>query len=70
MEKQEPELYKKATNVLDKNWNGKFTIPSSTLYLHQWSWDSGFITIGTSYFDNERSIREIQYLYDAQWKKT
>jgi mannosylglycerate hydrolase MGH1-like protein len=68
MEKQESGLYEKAVDVLNGNWNGKFTIPASTLYPHQWSWDSGFITIGTSYFDTERAIREIEFLYDAQWK--
>ncbi len=57
-----------AKQVLDKNWNGRFTIPSTTLYPHQWSWDSGFISIGNSYFESKRAINEIEFLYSAQWK--
>jgi hypothetical protein len=52
----------------NKNWNGRFTIPSPTLYPHQWSWDSGFIAIGNSYYQVERAIKEIECLFDAQWK--
>lgn len=62
------DLLEGAKKVLEGNWNGKFTIPSSTLYPHQWSWDSCFIAIGNSYFDPERAMKELQYLFDAQWK--
>jgi hypothetical protein len=41
---------------------------SATLYPHQWSWDSCFIAIGNSYFDTDRSMKELEYLFDAQWK--
>ena len=54
--------------TLDRNWNGRFTIPSPTLYPHQWSWDSGFVAIGNSYYHADRAIREIEFLFDAQWK--
>jgi len=57
-------ILENAKQILEKNWNGRFTIPSPTLYLHQWSWDSGFIAIGNSYYDVEHAIKEI----DAQWK--
>ncbi|HET6589458.1 MAG TPA: trehalase family glycosidase [Candidatus Nitrosocosmicus sp.] len=67
-EQQEIILYNKAKEILKKNWNGRFTIPSPTLYPHQWSWDAGFIAIGNSYSDIEKSIKEIEFLYDAQWK--
>ena len=46
----------------------KFTIPSATLYPHQWSWDSCFIAIGNSYFNSDRAMKELEYLFDAQWK--
>jgi mannosylglycerate hydrolase MGH1-like protein len=62
------EILKKAKLTLEKNWNGRFTIPSPTLYPHQWSWDSAFIAIGNSYYHPERAIKEIESLFDAQWK--
>jgi hypothetical protein len=37
-------------------------------YPHQWSWDSGFIAIGNSYYHIEWAIEEIEFLFDAQWK--
>ena len=61
-------LLNNARRILDKNWNGKFTIPSPTLYPHQWSWDSGFIAIGNSYHNTDRAIKEIEFLFSAQWK--
>ena len=63
-----PELIESARRVLDNNWNGKFTIPSATLYPHQWSWDSCFIAIGNSYFNSDRAMKELENLFDAQWK--
>jgi Glycosyl hydrolase family 63 C-terminal domain len=61
------ELFESAKNTLEGNWNGSFTIPSPTLYPHQWSWDSAFIAIGNSYFNIERAIKELEFLFDAQW---
>jgi len=52
---------------LKGNWNGNFTIPSPTLYPHQWSWDSAFISIGNSYSNTERATKELEFLFDAQW---
>lgn len=62
------ELFEGAKKILEGNWNGKFTIPSPTLYPHMWSWDSCFITIGNSYFNPDRAMKELKYLFDAQWK--
>jgi len=62
------ELLHKCEEVLDNNWNGSFTIPSATLYPHQWSWDAGFIAIGNSYKNTELAIKEIEFLFNAQWK--
>ena len=53
---------------MDRNWNGNLTVPSPVLYPHQWSWDSAFIAIGNSYFNIERAIKELEFLFDAQWK--
>jgi mannosylglycerate hydrolase MGH1-like protein len=61
-------VIKKAKAVLEGNWNGEYTIPSPTLYPHQWSWDSAFIAIGNSYFSIDRAIKELRHLFNAQWK--
>ena len=61
------ELFEGAKKVLEGNWNGKFTIPSATLYPHMWSWDSCFNAIGNSYFNSDRAMKELKYLFDAQW---
>jgi len=61
------ELFESAKKVLEGNWNGKFTIPSATLYPHMWSWDSCFIAIGNSYFNSDRAMKELKYLFGAQW---
>lgn len=61
-------LLHKCEHVLDRNWNGNFTIPAATLYPHQWSWDAGFIAIGNSYKNTDRSMAELEFLFDAQWK--
>jgi Mannosylglycerate hydrolase MGH1-like glycoside hydrolase domain len=60
-------LLEGARNTLKGNWNGNYTIPSPTLYPHQWSWDSAFIAMGNSYFNIGRAIRELEFLFDAQW---
>ncbi len=60
-------LIRRAREVLDRNWQGNYTAPSVKQYPHQWSWDSGFIAIGYSYFDEERAKRELLSLLRAQW---
>jgi hypothetical protein len=59
---------KKAKAVLNRNWTGSYTIPSSSLYPHQWNWDSGFIAIGYSHYNVRKAIQELTHLFDAQWK--
>ncbi|MGD9534848.1 MAG: hypothetical protein AB7V56_13905 [Candidatus Nitrosocosmicus sp.] len=61
-------LLKKCEDVLEKNWTGSFTIPAGTLYPHQWSWDAAFIALGNSYGKTDKAIKEIRFLFDAQWK--
>jgi hypothetical protein len=62
------QFIKKAKTVLDRNWNGNYTVPAHGLYPHQWNWDSGFIAIGYSHFNTKRAISEITHLFNAQWK--
>ncbi len=56
-----------AQHVLDANWIGSSTVPSRSLYPHQWSWDSAFIAIGRSWYDEPRARQELVTLFDAQW---
>ncbi len=57
-----------AHQVLKKNWKDGFTIPTSKLYPFQWNWDSGFTSIGHSYFNMDYAIRELQSLFSGQWE--
>lgn len=56
-----------ARRVLDANWRGRYTIPSASLYPHQWSWDSAFIALGRSWLDEGRARQELTALFEAQW---
>jgi hypothetical protein len=60
-------LLDSARALLDANWRGAFTVPSPTLYPHQWSWDTGFIAIGRSWSDQHRAQTELEKLFAAQW---
>src|SRR5215469_1153083 len=64
---QAAELEEAARAVLDDNWLGSSTVPSRGLYPHQWSWDSAFIAIGRSWYDQQRAQTELETLFDAQW---
>ncbi len=59
--------YNGARRVLTGNWTGSSTVPSRTLYPHQWSWDSGFIAIGLRHLSPARAQRELETLLAAQW---
>jgi hypothetical protein len=61
-------LIKEARRILNLNWKGGFTIPTGKLYPFQWNWDSGFTSIGHSYFDLEKAILELQSLFSGQWE--
>ena len=61
------QLVDAARALLDANWTSGSTVPSRTLYPHQWSWDSAFIAIGRSVYDQGRAERELESLFAAQW---
>jgi len=67
-EKALQDLKTSAEKVLKKNWTGSFTKPTDALYPHQWSWDSCFISIGYSHYDQEKAKQELNRLFDAQWE--
>ncbi|GHG92086.1 hypothetical protein GCM10018780_13330 [Streptomyces lanatus] len=53
--------------MLAANWTGASTVPSRSLYPHQWSWDSAFIAIGLRHISPLRAQTELETLLDAQW---
>ncbi|GID55803.1 MGH1-like glycoside hydrolase domain-containing protein [Actinoplanes couchii] len=69
MESPDPsaDLWRSATRVLDQNWTGRYTVPSRTLYPHQWSWDTAFAAIGLAYVNPGRAWRDLRSLFEAQW---
>ncbi|MFF7333654.1 hypothetical protein [Streptomyces sp. NPDC008150] len=56
-----------AVRVLLRNWQGRFTVPSRSLYPHQWSWDSAFIALGLRHLSPRRAQSELEHLMSAQW---
>ena len=60
-------LIEKAKKVLDNNWTGNFTVPSQSIYPHQWSWDSAFISMGYAHYDQLKAEKELRRLFEGQW---
>ena len=60
-------LHVRAARVLADNWTGASTVPSRSLYPHQWSWDSAFIAIGLRHLSPLRAQTELETLLAAQW---
>ncbi|MEV4826565.1 hypothetical protein [Micromonospora sp. NPDC049274] len=60
-------LRRLAVATLDANWEHDHTVPSRTLYPHQWSWDSAFIALGWAHVRPERAWQELASLFRAQW---
>jgi hypothetical protein len=60
-------LRRSAVRVLEGNWCLDHTMPSHTLYPHQWSWDSAFISVGLARCSPGRAWRELRSLFAAQW---
>lgn len=61
-------ILRDALRVLIANWDGSYTVPSRTLYPHQWSWDSAFIAIGHARWSPRRARTELLSLFGAQWE--
>ncbi|MET9757844.1 hypothetical protein ABZ016_02130 [Streptomyces sp. NPDC006372] len=60
-------LHLRAAAVLEAGWTGSSTVPSRSLYPHQWSWDSAFIAIGLRHLSPLRAQTELETLLAAQW---
>lgn len=54
--------------MLEDNWTGASTVPSRSLYPHQWSWDSAFVAIGLRHLSPLRAQTELETLLAAQWE--
>src|SRR6187402_714359 len=61
------QLGRAAVTVLLQNWHGHATVPSRSLYPHQWSWDSAFIALGLQHVSPARAATELLSLFGAQW---
>jgi len=61
-------MARRAAEVLRRNDMGGWTRAAPTLYPHQWSWDTGFITVGLAHLDTDRAARELLTLFAYQWK--
>ena len=64
---QQERLLRDAVRVLLQNWHGHATVPSRSLYPHQWSWDSAFIALGLQHVSPSRAAIELLSLFGAQW---
>lgn len=61
-------MINKAKNILNNNSYNNFTVPNKNLYPFQWNWDSLISALGISTFNLDRSILEIETLFDSQWE--
>ncbi len=62
------ELVDEVARILTLNWRDGFTVPTNRLYPFQWNWDSGFTSLGHSYFRMDYAIRELESLFASQWE--
>jgi hypothetical protein len=60
-------LLRAAHAVLDRNWTGRSTVASRSLYPHQWSWDAAFIAVGRSHREQHKAQQELESLFAGQW---
>ena len=60
-------LSEQCEEILRANDRGTYTVPSSSLYPHQWLWDSAFAAIGWAQLDTARAEQEILSLFHGQW---
>lgn len=61
------QLWRLAVRTLDDNLRHGRTVPSRSLYPHQWSWDAGFIAVGLAHYAPERAWSDLRALFSAQW---
>jgi hypothetical protein len=57
----------RARAILAANWTGTSTVPSRTLYPHQWGWDAAYIAIGWAHVEPAHAIQELRSILRGQW---
>lgn len=62
------ELIEHAIEILRKNDQGTYTVPTHGLYPFQWNWDSALTALGMGYYDEDRAWVELTTLMDHQWE--
>jgi hypothetical protein len=60
------ELTAAAANVLRANDSGSYTVPSRSIYPHQWNWDSALAALGWAELDPGRAWTELETLAGAR----
>ena len=61
------DMIEQARSILRANDRGGYTVPTDRLYPFQWNWDSAFVAMGWSTFDEARGFTEVERLLDGQW---
>ena len=61
-------LLDRAKSILQQNWNGQFTMPTSSRCSTQWTWDAAFTAMGYAHYDFEKAKAEFHSLFRGQWK--
>jgi hypothetical protein len=62
------DLRRMAVATLVRNWRGRSTVPTASLYPHQWSWDSAFNAVGWAHVSSRRAWAELSALLGVQWR--
>ncbi len=57
-----------AIDILRKNDQGSYTVPTHGLYPFQWNWDSALTALGQAHFAESRAWTEIETLMAHQWE--
>ncbi|MBC6428175.1 MAG: hypothetical protein GDA55_02950 [Cellvibrionales bacterium] len=68
MSKDKNALDQRAISILQGNDRGGYTVPTHGLYPYQWNWDSAFVALGFAVFDPDRALRELETLFEGQWR--
>lgn len=61
-------MTKRAAQILKDNDMGGYTVPTLNMYPFQWNWDSAFVALGFLTFDLDRAWKEIETLFEGQWR--
>jgi hypothetical protein len=60
-------LADRARAILAANWTGTSTVPSRTLYPHQWGWDAAYIAVGWAHVEPAHAAQELRSILRGQW---